>query len=701
MATPRTLAGSKLRLAPGQVPIRFRLLLGFAVPLTVWVLVSVLNIAVWNDAIDDSAALTDSEQLVLLANEYINASLRAQTAKRGFLMTSEEKFLDAYRQATKDVLRIHNELAGRIHDRPEQLRRLQAAGNLFQEWIYDITRPRIEARQQLHQDVVDRMHTLEKSLLMLQDLHMREPEGNGKRTALLAGIRTTTSGLLQRQDLAMYHDELRQALGELKVYADTVNADRGRAASALRDFIAILTRIIEAIAKLDAQIKQSIVDDGERTLLGDFDERMNAFIAAEQIRLGELRGGLAAADDRGRVILWAGPAIGLLLMVLMTSWMSRRIARSLEGISRAAKGLARGDLSARALVDGNDEFAVLADRFNAMAGLVESRSRESAALAELGELLQSSTSINEAARIFGDLAHKLFPGQPGALYLMAPSRDEVVAVTSWSHGEQLSQAEFVPEECWALRLSRPHENISDNTVRCTHLTEERGESLCLPLHAFGETLGMLFVARPDDGFADGSVGADQHREFTDTVAEQLALALANLRMRETLRHQSIRDPLTQLYNRRYLDETFRRELHRAARRSKPLSVLTFDIDHFKRFNDTYGHDGGDELLKAVGNSLRDFFRAEDGAFRAGGEEFVAVLPETSLADAVARAEELREEIAHLEVQHGNVLLPAVTISVGVAAYPQHGQSIDQLLKAADRALYRAKENGRNRVLAAE
>src|SRR5690606_31383408 len=132
--------------------------------------------------------------------------------------------------------------------------------------------------------------------------------------------------------------------------------------------------------------------------------------------------------------------------------------------------------------------------------------------------------------------------------LVAPSRDEVVALTFWTGGNDYSEAEFLPEDCWALRLSRPHENTADTAVRCSHLVTDNDTSLCVPLHAFGEMLGMLFVVNPQDGFAAGSINAEQHREFIDTVGEHLALAIANLRMRETLRHQSIRDPLTQLYN---------------------------------------------------------------------------------------------------------------------------------------------------------
>lgn len=698
----KTLAKHKPRLAPGRVPIRFRLLLGFAVPLTIWILVSIVNIAVWDDAVENIDQLIASQRAIMLANEYTSESLRAQAAKRGFQMTSNPEFLKPYRNAMQAVNRIHNELTTLVYNRPEQLQRLQTAGNLLQQWLYDVSRYDIQARREVPLDVVEKAHRLERTLLILQDTQMRMRGDDAKRDELLTEIRVTANALLQRKNLEEYRDRMRGALQQLDDYAARLESDDPKAsANALRRMVAAFTRITQALLDADAAIKTSVVNDYGDSLLQGFAEHMNRFIAAERILLNEYREEMTAADERGRFIFWAGPALGMLLMVLMTSWMSRRIALSLEGIARAARGLARGDLQARASVVGNDEFAILAERFNAMAELVESRSRESAALAELGELLQSSTSIDEAAGIFADLATKLFPGQPGALYLMAPSRDEVVAVTFWNGGERLSAPEFVPEDCWALRLSRTHENICENAVRCVHLTTAEERSLCLPLHAFGESLGMLYVADPADGFAEGSIGADQHREFTDTVAEQLALALANLRMRETLRHQSIRDPLTQLYNRRYLDETFRRELHRAARRGTPLSVLLFDIDKFKQFNDTHGHDGGDALLKAVGNCLRDFFRAEDGAFRAGGEEFVAVLPETALTDALSRAEELRQEISRLEVRHGNVILPAITISIGVSAFPEHGETTDQLLKAADRALYAAKESGRNRVVAAE
>jgi diguanylate cyclase (GGDEF)-like protein len=193
---------------------------------------------------------------------------------------------------------------------------------------------------------------------------------------------------------------------------------------------------------------------------------------------------------------------------------------------------------------------------------------------------------------------------------------------------------------------------------------------------------------------------EQSTKLAKALAEQVALAVANLRLRETLRSQSIRDPLTGLYNRRYLEETLGREIRRAERNRHPMGIVMFDIDRFKQFNDTFGHDAGDAVLREVGVLLHNRFRAEDIACRYGGEEFVVILPEAVLDDTRARAEELREAAKHLHVAPRGRALGAVTLSVGVAVFPDHGVTGDALLQAADAALYRAKQNGRDRIEAA-
>lgn len=181
---------------------------------------------------------------------------------------------------------------------------------------------------------------------------------------------------------------------------------------------------------------------------------------------------------------------------------------------------------------------------------------------------------------------------------------------------------------------------------------------------------------------------------------RLRVAERTLRLQDALREQAIRDPLTDLFNRRYMEESLDREVHRAVRRGIELSIVMVDLDHFKGFNDTFGHDAGDAVLCAVGQFLRSHTRAEDIACRYGGEEFTLILPEAPLDAAQRRAEQLRDEVAHLKVPHRGEDLGPVTLSMGVAAFPRHGPTGDAVLRAADAALYQAKREGRNRVVIA-
>jgi diguanylate cyclase (GGDEF)-like protein len=184
-----------------------------------------------------------------------------------------------------------------------------------------------------------------------------------------------------------------------------------------------------------------------------------------------------------------------------------------------------------------------------------------------------------------------------------------------------------------------------------------------------------------------------------TVAEDLALALANLRLRETLRSQAIRDPLTGLFNRRYLEETMEREINRVKRQRTSLGVIMMDLDHFKQYNDTFGHSAGDELLSALGILLKSHIRGEDIACRYGGEEFLLILPGASMEIALERAESLRLAVKEIHLHYSG--LKPTTLSLGVAVYPDHGDNGLQLIQSADAALYRAKNAGRDRVVAAE
>lgn len=181
------------------------------------------------------------------------------------------------------------------------------------------------------------------------------------------------------------------------------------------------------------------------------------------------------------------------------------------------------------------------------------------------------------------------------------------------------------------------------------------------------------------------------------VTDHLALALSNLQLRDRLRQQAIRDPLTGLFNRRYLDETLVHELLRASHHGSSVGCMMMDIDHFKCYNDTYGHDGGDALLRALANLLTGRTRVDDIACRFGGEEFLVVLPGASLKTTIERAKQICNEVRQLQVRHEGISLGQVTISIGVACFPYHATTPDALISAADDALYQAKSQGRDRV----
>jgi len=222
--------------------------------------------------------------------------------------------------------------------------------------------------------------------------------------------------------------------------------------------------------------------------------------------------------------------------------------------------------------------------------------------------------------------------------------------------------------------------------------------------AQGNTVGVLHLdfesaskLRRDSGTESCR---DSQQQLAISAASQIALSLASLQLRETLREQAIRDPLTRLFNRRFLEESLERELQVAGRKKQSIAVLFLDLDHFKRFNDTFGHEAGDMVLQSLADLFRNFFRATDICCRYGGEEFAIILPESSSQDAARRADALRAEVKRLRLQYKKQTLGPLTLSAGVAAFPEHSSSSDELLKIADQCLYESKARGRDVVTVA-
>ena len=334
---------------------------------------------------------------------------------------------------------------------------------------------------------------------------------------------------------------------------------------------------------------------------------------------------------------------------------------------------------------------------------LERRDRENVALGKLGDMLEMCKSAEESRDVLGQFVDKLFPGTSGNLYLLNSGNDLLEAVVTWGEAGPAGDPVIGKDDCWALRRGQLHV-VEDarSKLNCQHLiVPPSGAYLCAPIMGQGEVLGMLHVqfgaAQAGEPAPVRQRQLESQQAWALTVTEHIALALANLRLRETLRAQAVRDSLTGLYNRRYMEQALEREILRAARNGRTVGVIMLDLDHFKSFNDSHGHEAGDLLLRVLGDYLLTHVRAEDIACRYGGEEFLVILPEASPAMSRSRAEELWRGVQGLHVNFHGELLRGTTASFGVAVFPGHGSTMAELLRAADTAMYAAKRQGRDRV----
>lgn len=327
---------------------------------------------------------------------------------------------------------------------------------------------------------------------------------------------------------------------------------------------------------------------------------------------------------------------------------------------------------------------------------LEARNREITLLNAASDGLQACSDVTAAYDAIAQFLPLLFADTNGSVFTLDASGSMLEKVVGWGE-PQWSQARFPKEKCWGLDQSHAYLASSHNTNSyCSHINLENppAASLCVPLMAQGKTWGLLHLATKEPEKLNPA-----KQQLARAAAEQISLAVANLKLRETLKQQSICDPLTGLYNRRYLEESLKTKLHEARRNSSYLSVIMLDVDYFKSFNDRFGHDAGDFVLQQVGEMLQKTFRADDVACRYGGEEFTLILSAATSTDSYRRAEQLRQQMKTMQLSYGDRVLGPITVSSGIATYPMHGSTYDELLQRADLALYRAKQEGRDRTIA--
>jgi diguanylate cyclase (GGDEF)-like protein len=511
-----------------------------------------------------------------------------------------------------------------------------------------------------------------------------------------------------------FANNLIRQLGELQDVARAWKADAiasqqsniEELAERIDQFVRFRTELVRLGREESTAAARAFGDnDANRSVRTALNGSLRAVAHAYELEIGRARSQVEADERNLLAILLCLAGLGALALSGGLIFIKTGLLTPVLGMRDSMLCLAQGDLNLK--VDGCPRAAEIGEMARAVEvfhrNLVERHklNRETRLLADLNEWLQSCNSLGELYQMVAEFLGRLLPACGGSLYIYANSRDVLESAKAWNGGKMMPAMHL--EDCWGLRRGRPYTfGESEIGFLCAHVAPSLlGDYCCIPILAHGETIGLLHLEfgrddQPNNGKPSKETVAEQRR-LGLICAEQISLAIANVKLRDELRDQSTRDVLTGLFNRRYMMETCSREFSRAARAGQSISILSVEIDHFKKYDDNHGHDAGDLVLRAVGNCLESVFRREDVPCRFGGEEFVVLLPGAGADTAARRAEQLRSKVEALVVRYINKNLPSITVSIGVAAFPEAGDYPDVVLKAADEALYRAKENGRNRV----
>ncbi|MDZ7799489.1 MAG: diguanylate cyclase [Trueperaceae bacterium] len=651
-----------------------RLAVTFLVPLALAVVTAIALQAVIDAQLRAQREAERADTVLQAVDSVLGSVVAAETAERGFALTGAPRYLAEYEEAVQQVEDGFDELEALQAGGPEGFA-VEAMRDAF-AWRTGSAAEVFEARQQAPVGLAQQASDALRGLLAQQ----RSQAAGEAYDPELRGVRAAVAGILERplrRDAAADWSEVRARL-ELEVRVP------GSQAAALRT---LMGRLADEAQRMDARVASGIEAGERRRRIDEVRRQGEALMMAQRERSAEVRAQVARTTRVARAAVWIGPVGVAVLGFLALALLQWRVARDALGLSAVADEVSKGRLEARANPTPRDPLRNVARAFDQMVERIERRSRLAQSERRTSTLLLAATTAQEAFEVVGEHLRAHLPDTTGTILTLDPGRGDMRVAHRWGQPLEPGDATvFAPQDCWAVRGAHAHASAG-GAARCHHVAAER-DGLCVPIRGADTTLGVLCVEA-----GRGQMDADLP-DIVQDVAEHLSLALSALSSRAALEERSVRDPLTGLFNRRYLDEALGVELARHARDESPLSVLMVDLDRFKDLNDTHGHAAGDDVLREVGRTMASYVREGDVPARLGGEEFVLVLSGADHDTALRRADDLRRAVGAVRTTEVD---GPITVSVGVATAPVHGTTREALLAAADAALYRAKHQGRDRV----
>jgi diguanylate cyclase (GGDEF)-like protein len=439
------------------------------------------------------------------------------------------------------------------------------------------------------------------------------------------------------------------------------------------------------------------VADGEKRMAA-LRNRITDLLQSDRLENEEIT---RTTQQAMRHMLELGVGLSLLVgagLLYLTGVVTRMVTQPVEQLIEASERVSRGDFQLSLPPTANNEFGVLSRSFAHMTTALRSEREELAALNKFSEAVTQCTSEVE---VYDHILHSLkerFNPQQVIIFILKSTENFLEAAASLVPLAENVRAWPVIEEphnCKAVRIGRPF-RVNDVSIEplcpADFLPPSTGSYFCGPLIAGGIIIGAVRLEGVKDYWTP------ERASLLEGYLSGAATALSNLRLLQTMKQQANVDELTGLYNRRFLEDYARKLLAMASRKNTSASLIMMDLDHFKSFNDLHGHEIGDRILRHFAKTMSLTMRETNLAARYGGEEFVILLPDTNAKTCMLVAERIRRAVERMIVPSStDKPLPKITVSLGIAVYPDHGRSLEELLSASDKALYESKRLGRNRA----